>query len=119
MTNFAGQIVPGDGFRHTKLDADYVTLLQYADALATNETRGTMADMCRWLHGNSKKTFSTRDLDSAVPGEAAIRSEAYDHWQRQGSTHGHAEGDWFWAKRKLQDLAWLRLSGMPGHPTRA
>ena len=101
MTNFTGLSSPSDSFRHTILDAEYLTLLHFANALATNETGGTMAPMCRWLYGDSRTTFSTGDLDAALPTDTAIRNEAYCQWER-GRTHGRADTNWFWAKTRLQ-----------------
>lgn len=59
---------PGKDFVHTKLDSDYMTLLHYADALATNETSGSLSDMCRWVHGDTRVVFSTHDdIDQVMP----------------------------------------------------
>lgn len=69
--------VPGTECRNTKLDADYAALVQYADAFATNETSGSMADMCSWLYRGSKKLFSTSGLDAVLPGDDKIRRDAF------------------------------------------
>ncbi len=91
----------GKDFVHTYLDSDYLLLLQYADALATNETSGSLASLNRWMHGGSKPMFSTIAFDSARPMEEDIRVEAYLKWERDGGTHGHDTDDWSWAKRFL------------------
>jgi hypothetical protein len=106
MSKYGLVNTPGRDFTHTKLDSDYAALLHYADALATNETSGNMADMCEWLHGGSKKIFSTGSLDAALPTHAELRVEAYQKWELDERTHGHDEADWFWAKKKLAVRWW-------------
>jgi hypothetical protein len=90
----------GKDFIHTKLDADYVALLHYADVLATNETN-SLAEICRWMHGRSKIILSTKSLDGSKPTEDNIRVEAYGKWVREGRTHGHDQDDWSSAKAEL------------------
>ena len=101
MSKYGTKGISGKDFIHTKLDADYVALLHYADGLATNETSGSLANICKWMHGTSKIIFSTSSLDAAKPKDEDARLEAYYQWERDGRTHGHDEGDWFWAKREL------------------
>lgn len=91
----------GRDFIHTKLDSDYVVLLHFADALATNETSGSLASICEWMHGKSKVVFSTSKLDAACPRDESIRLESYYKWEREGRTHGHDQEDWFSAKCQL------------------
>jgi hypothetical protein len=59
MSKFGEKDIPGSDFRNTKLDADYVALLHYASGIATNETSGSLSDMCKWIYGNEKKLIST------------------------------------------------------------
>ena len=106
MMKFGLKNRPGKDFGHTKLDADYASLLHYADGLATNETSGNMADMCEWLYGGSKRMFSTGSLDAALPTHAQLRVEAYQKWESDGRTHGHDKADWFWAKKTLAARWW-------------
>lgn len=94
--------IPGVDFSHTYLDADYLLLLHYADALATNETSGSLASLKNWMLGDSKIMFSTKAFDSACPLEEDIRIEAYFKWNREGRTHGHDTDDWIWAKSFLR-----------------
>lgn len=61
---FSDLAEPPEDFKHTLLDADYLTLLHYADALATNETSGGMATLANWMYGDTKLLFSTLDVDS-------------------------------------------------------
>jgi hypothetical protein len=100
---------PGKKFPNTKLDADYLALLHYADGLASDETAGDMADMSLWLFGNTKKLISSRSLLSQLPTEEAIRLTAYDEWERAGRTHGHDLTDWFKAESELYGLLWEKL----------
>ena len=101
MSKYGMQNTSGVDFIHTKLDADYVALLHYADALATNETSGSLAGICRWMHGRSKIILSTGSLDGAKPKDDVIGVEAYSKWERAGGTHGHDQDDWFVAKAEL------------------
>jgi hypothetical protein len=100
---------PGKDFRHTKLDSDYVALLHYADALATNETSGSLADMCRWNYGDNKMVFSTSDIDKATPTHAEVSLGAYQIWERAGQTDGHDVADWLAAEERLREQIWQRL----------
>jgi hypothetical protein len=110
MSKFGLVNTPGKDFRHTKLDSDYAALLHYADALATNETSGSLADVCEWLYGGSKKIFSTGSFDAALPTYEELRVAAYHKWERDGGTHGHDQEDWFSAKKELDARLWERLS---------
>jgi hypothetical protein len=109
MLKYGEKDTPGKEFRNTKLDADYAALLHYADALATNETSGSMADMCSWLYRDSKKLFSTSSLDAVLPGEQDIRLAAYARWERGGQAHGNDLDDWLTAERELVVRSWNRL----------
>jgi hypothetical protein len=109
MLKYGEKDTPGKEFRNTKLDADYAALLYYADALATNETSGSMADMCSWLYRGSKKVFSTCGLDAVLPGEQDTRIAAYSRWERRGRGHGNDLDDWLLAERELVAGTWDRL----------
>jgi len=109
MLKYGEKDHPGKEFRNTKLDADYAALLYYADALAANETSGSMADMCAWLYRGSKKLFSTSTVDAVLPREEDIRLDAYFTWERSGRTHGHDLDDWLFAERALVAQVWDRL----------
>lgn len=100
MWRYGLQNPSGRDFVHTKLDSDYVALLCYADVLATNETR-SLAEICGWMHGQSKIILSTTSLDGAKPKDEDTQVEAYSRWEREGRTHGHDRDDWFWAKAGL------------------
>lgn len=103
---------PGKDFRHTKLDSDYVALLHYADALATNETAGSLSDMCSWMYGTSKLVFSTHDLDRSLPFEDETRVCAYYRWLDQGAPEGEDRLHWFWAQDVLLSRLWERLEAI-------
>lgn len=107
MAKYGLRNASGVDFVHTKLDAEYIALLYYADALATNETSGSLAAICRWMHGKSKIIFSTTSLDKARPKDDDIRVEAYHKWERDGRIHGHDQNDWYWAK---SELLWRRAN---------
>lgn len=109
MQKYGEKDVPGKEFRNTKLEADYVALLHYADALATNETSGSMADMCSWLYSGSKKVFSTSAVDAVLPSEDKTRLDAYFIWDQTGRKHGHDIDDWLSAERALMAQVWDRL----------
>jgi hypothetical protein len=100
---------PVKDFVHTKLDSDYVTLLHYADALATNETSGSLADMCRWVHGDCRAVFSTHDMDRVMPLENEVRIKAYLRWENQGRPAGKDIEDWYWAEGRLYEELWQKL----------
>lgn len=110
MSQFGMHDTPGEDFRHTGLDADYLALLHYADGLATNETSGSMADMLNWLYGKSKLAFSTGDVDAVLPSEVDVRLDAYFDWDRNGRTHGHDIDDFLTAERRGWSKVWSRLS---------
>ena len=109
MLKYGEKNTPGKDFRNTKLDADYVALLHYADALATNETRGSMADMCSWFYRGSKKLFSTSDLDRILPTEETTRPEAYLVWERGGRSHGYDIANWSLAEDTYMVHIWDQL----------
>jgi hypothetical protein len=101
---------PGKDFRHTKLDSDYVALLHYADALATNETSGSLADMCQWNYGDNKIVFSISDIDKAVPPHAEVSLGAYQFWEQTGRSDGHDIEDWLTTEKRLTGQLWQRLA---------
>jgi hypothetical protein len=101
---------PSKDFAHTKLDADYIALLSYADALGTNETSGSMSVMCDWLYGDAKAVFATSDVDACAPREAEIRDKAYRIWAEYGRSHGHDISDWLGAEDILSKDLWRRLA---------
>lgn len=109
MMKYEENDTPRKEFRNTKLDADYAALLHYADALATNETSGSLSDMCSWLYRGSKKLFSTSRLDEILPGDQDIRPAAYDRWDRRGREHGDDLDDWFLAEKAMLAQTWDRL----------
>lgn len=109
MTKYRAKDTPGKEFTNTKLDADYAALLHYADALATNETSGSMADLCSWLYLGSKTLFSTSGLAAVLPKANDIRLDAYFIWVRGGMTHGHDLNDWLEAEKELMSRVWERL----------
>ena len=111
MMKFQQHQGPGKEFTNTYLDADYLAMLAYADALATNETRGSMADMLQWVYAYSKKLISTTEIDANLACDQQIRVEAYHRWERQSRRNGRDKEDWFWANCKLDAEVWLRLSG--------
>jgi hypothetical protein len=100
---------PGRKFPNTKLDTDYLALLHYADALASDETSGDMADMCRWLYGSIKKCISSEMLLAAIPTENQIRLDAYYRWVELSRTHGHDVADWLDAEGDLYRQMWDSL----------
>ena len=89
-----------------------MALLHYADALATNETSGSLADMCRWNYGANKTVFSTSDIDKAVPPHAEISLGAYQIWDHAGRTDGHDVADWLAAEKRLREQIWQRLKNV-------
>lgn len=100
---------PGRKFPNTKLDTDYLGLLHYSDALASDETTGDMAEMCNWLYGSNKKRISSSELLSALPAEESVRRNAYKIWEDSGRTHGHDVADWTAAEGKLYGEMWQSL----------
>lgn len=100
---------PGKDFRNTKLDSDYAVLLHYADALATNETAGSLSDMCKWMYGKSRMRLSTQDVRQALSSEDEIRRSAYYRWQDCGRPEGLDQDHWFWAEAHLTSKLWERL----------
>lgn len=109
MLKYGEKDNPGKEFRNTIQDADYAVLLHYADALATNETIGSMSDMCSWLYRGTKKIFSTSDIDNEFPDELNIREAAYYRWQHRNRSNGTELGDWLNAERELCAKIWDRL----------
>jgi hypothetical protein len=100
---------PGKKLPNTKLDTDYLALLYYADALATDETTGDMAEMCRWLYGTTKKCISSDRLFATIPGEDQVRLNAYYRWVECSRTHGHDVADWLDAEGELYQKMWDSL----------
>jgi hypothetical protein len=100
---------PGRKFPNTKLDLEYLVLLHYADALASDETSGDMAEMCRWLFGSTKKHISTARLLASMPTKDEIRLDAYFRWDCGGRTHGHDLDDWLSVEREMLKQVWDRL----------
>ena len=100
---------PGKGLPNTKLDADYLALLHYADGLASDETAGDMATMCGWLFGSDKKRISSTRLLSSIPSEVDIRFGAYCQWVFSGQTHGHDVVDWLSSESALYEETWNNL----------
>ena len=100
---------PGKKLPNTYLDTNYLALLHYADALASDETSGDMAEMCRWLYNNTKKIVSSRSLLSQSPSEPEIRRAAYEEWERTRRTHGHDLADWYKAESDRYGSLWAML----------
>ncbi len=100
---------PGKKFPNTKLDLEYLAILGYADALASDETSGDMADMCEWLYGSTKKRISSLALLRAVPREEDVRLRAYWKWVASGRTHGHDVEDWLASESELYEAMWSQL----------
>ena len=100
---------PGKAFPNTKLDLEYLALLHYADAIASDETAGDMADMCEWLYGSAKKRISSASLFASLPHDDAIRLDAYLAWDSSGRRHGHDLDDWLSAEREAFAQVWDRL----------
>ncbi|MDB6031973.1 MAG: hypothetical protein JWM16_2311 [Verrucomicrobiales bacterium] len=109
IRHFTTLTVPSEDFRHTVVDADYITLMHYADALATNETSGHMSSLTKWLLDSSKTIFSTGSLAKIIPTEEETRTVAHKVWESSGGTHGHAFDDWLLAKTRTFDELWARL----------
>ena len=40
---------------NSKHDLDYLVSLSFADAIASNETRGMMSYLCRWMFGDTRQ----------------------------------------------------------------
>ncbi|MFO0939065.1 MAG: DUF2934 domain-containing protein [Gemmataceae bacterium] len=100
---------PGKKFPNTKLDVEYLAMLHYADALASDETSGDMAEMCKWLFGTTKKHISSARLLASMLTEEEIRLEAYYRWDRGGRMYGHDLNDWLFVEHELHERAWNRL----------
>lgn len=96
---------PNKEFRNTKLDMDYVDLLSFGDMLVTNETRGALADMVRWIYGDSKLVLSSSGIDGLIPMESGIQTRAYFEWERDGRPFGDDQAYWFRAERNLRGEA--------------
>ena len=97
---------PGKKFPNTKLDIDYLVLLHYADALASDETSGDMFEMCNRLYGTTKKRISSRILLEARPSDDELRFAAYCRWNATGQTHGHDVDDWLLSEIELYQTIW-------------
>lgn len=100
---------PGRKFPNTKLDTDFLALLHYADALASDETSGDMADMCTWLFGSTRKRITSAKLLSSVPSETDIRYDAYCRWEATGRGHGHDVDDWLTSESELYETIWTEV----------
>ena len=100
---------PGKKFPNTKLDMDYLVVLHYADALASDETSGDMAEMCEWLYGSSKKRFSWNKIRTLIPTEDDVRLSAYWLWDGHGRTHGYDVEDWLHAETDMYEETWRKL----------
>lgn len=100
---------PGKKFPNTVLDADYLAVLHYADAIASDETAGDMADLCEWLYGSTRKHISSDTLFAAIPSEDEIRLESFQMWDSGGRTHGHDVDDWLTSESRLYEQMWQRL----------
>ncbi|QVL30333.1 DUF2934 domain-containing protein [Telmatocola sphagniphila] len=86
-----------------------MALLHYADALASDETSGDMAEMCKRIFGSSKKHISSKQLLASMPHKEDICLDAYFTWDRRGRTLGHDLDDWLSAERALMVQVWDRL----------
>jgi hypothetical protein len=109
LTKYGLTDQPGTKFPNTKLDLEYLSLLRYADALASDETSGDMADMCEWLYGSTKKRISSAALLRSVPRTENIRLSAFWKWAATGKTHGHDIADWLASESELYEAMWGRL----------
>ncbi len=52
----------GKKLANTKFDLEYLVLLKYADAIASNETSGDLALLRRWLYGEAKPQITFGSL---------------------------------------------------------
>lgn len=100
---------PGKKFPNTMVDTDYLALLHYADALASDETSGDMAQLFGWLYGSTKKSISSDRLFATIPSEDAVRVNAYYRWCESGSTLGSDLDDWLNAEKQLYCDMWESL----------
>ncbi len=100
---------PGKKFPNTQLDLEYLALLKYADALASDETSGDMAELGGWLYGSTKKQISSEALLGAAPREEDVRLGAYWKWEATGRTHGHDVGDWLASESELYESMWSQF----------
>ena len=92
----------GENFKATLIDSNYALCLNYADALATNETVGDLSYICNQLYGNKKFLISINDIDKLLPKEADIRLAAYYEW-KSNETKNHSEiSNWYAARAKLE-----------------
>lgn len=99
---------PGQKFVNTKLDIDYLVLLQYAEALASDET-ADMAVLAEWLYARKKKLVRSDRLLAMIPREDEIRRNAYSHWVDAGRTNGHQLADWLNAEEQMYERVWNSL----------
>lgn len=99
---------PGQKFPNTKLDLEYLALLHYADALASDEV-GDMAELFRWLYGVTKKRITSSALMGAIPSADDIRLGAYWRWEATARTHGHALDDWLGSETAQYESMWQKL----------
>ena len=61
---------------NTVLDSDCLTLLAFANAIATDEIEG-MARLCRWMYGDHEKVIDHRTVQSLKIPESEIEMAAY------------------------------------------
>jgi hypothetical protein len=94
----------GKKFPNTKLDADYLAALYYADALASDETTGDMFKLLDALYP-SKKRITSAGLLAANLTEEEIRLRAYCRWQA-GGCHGNALSDWLASESDMIHEFW-------------
>ena len=100
---------PGKKFPNTKLDADYLAILHYAEAIASDETSGDMATMIDGLYSASKKQITSKKLLSSIPREDEVRLAAYQRWEGRGRTEGNDVKDWLDAETSLYEMIWSKL----------
>jgi hypothetical protein len=94
---------------NTSIDADYLTLLGFADGLATDETTGELERLFRWMYGDSKKFITIPALDALAVPEVEVRTAAYYRWCEGGRRHGNEVEDWLDAEGALHAPLWDRL----------
>ncbi|MFD0894779.1 DUF2934 domain-containing protein [Luteolibacter ambystomatis] len=102
----------GKEFINTKLDFDYIEALHFADAIATNETSGSLGLVCDWLYGPSKPRISTNFIDGVMPSEQSIRERAFFLWECSGRRAGDDLAHWLEAELLAKRLAWPQLLPM-------
>lgn len=93
---------------NTKLDADYLAALHYADALASDETTGDMSKLLKALQPGKKQITSNKLLDANLTKEE-IRLRAFYRWQAAGRSHGNDLSDWLASESELIQTFWREL----------